>query len=131
MASTRRPLSPHLQIWRWGLHMALSIAHRTTGVGSSLGALIIVWGLVAIAAGPDSFSTFKMVTTSLLGRIVLFGITLSMMLHMCTGVRHLVMDTGRALDIKTNRQTGILAIVAAIVLTLGLWVAAYWFAGLI
>ncbi len=131
MASTRRPLSPHLQIWRWGLHMALSIAHRTAGIGSGLGALIIVWGLVALAAGPDSFATFKAVMTSLVGRIVLFGITFSMMMHMCTGVRHLVMDTGRALAIKTNRQTGIAAIIAAIVLTLGLWVAAYWFAGLI
>lgn len=131
MASIDRPLSPHLQIWRWGLNMALSIAHRATGVGSGLGAIIIVWGFASLAAGPESFAFFRDIMTSLSGRIVLFGVTFSVMMHMCTGVRHLVMDTGRALDIKTNKQTGILAIIAAIVLTLGLWVAAYRFAGLI
>ncbi|GER06906.1 succinate dehydrogenase, cytochrome b556 subunit [Iodidimonas muriae] len=129
MASTHRPLSPHLQIWRWGLHMGLSISHRVTGSGNAVGALILVWGFCALATGPEAFAFFMDVMTSLLGRIVLFGVTLSVMLHLCTGVRHLIMDSGRGLDIETNRKLGYAAIIVAIVLTLGLWGGTYWFAG--
>ncbi|GER04455.1 succinate dehydrogenase, cytochrome b556 subunit [Iodidimonas nitroreducens] len=129
MASTERPLSPHLQIWRWGLHMGLSIAHRTTGIGNAVGALLLVWGFYALASGPEAFAGFHDFLTSLLGRLVLFGVTFSVMLHLCTGVRHLIMDTGRGLEIASNRRIGILAILAAIALTLGLWAGAYGFAG--
>lgn len=129
MAELDRPLSPHLQIWRWRLHMMLSIAHRATGMINVLGALIVVWGLLSLAVGPGYFDLFLGVMTSIPGRIVLFGVTFSVMLHLCTGVRHLLMDTGRLFDLEANRRAGLIAIAAAVVLTLAIWGAAYWVAG--
>ena len=43
----RRPLSPHLQVYRWPISMAMSIGHRITGVGLGIGALLLTWWLVA------------------------------------------------------------------------------------
>jgi len=129
MADIDRPLSPHLQIWRWRLHMALSIAHRATGMINAAGALIVVWGLVSLAVGPDYFDLFLGLLTSIPGRIVLFGVTFSVMLHLCTGIRHLIMDTGQLFDLEANRRAGLIAIAAAVVLTLAIWGAAYWVAG--
>lgn len=129
MAASDRPISPHLQIWKWGLHMALSISHRTTGIGNALGALILVWGLYSVAAGPDSHGRFMDIMLSLPGRLVLFGVTLSLMLHLSTGIRHLIMDSGRALGMEANRRLGLAVLLLALLLTLGSWVAAYWYAG--
>lgn len=129
MADIQRPLSPHLQIWRWRLHMMLSIAHRTTGAINGVGALLVVAGLVAVATGPDAFYAFRGLVTSIVGQIVLFGFTASLMLHLCTGIRHLVMDTGRGLQIEANRRLGVAAVIAAVFLTVALWVAGYWAAG--
>lgn len=129
MTPMDRPISPHLGIWRWSLAMALSIAHRATGMINALAALLLVYGLVAIASGPDSFGGFRDLLGGIPGRLVLFGVTLSLMLHLATGVRHLVMDTGRLLEPGANRRAGLLAIFAALALTLGLWVAGYHFAG--
>lgn len=129
MAETDRPLSPHLQVWRWRLHMALSIAHRTTGMINAVGALIVVWGFVSLAVGPSYFDLFLGVMTSIGGKIVLLGITFSVMLHLCTGIRHLIMDTGRLFDLEANRRAGLIAISVAIVLTYVVWDTAYRIAG--
>lgn len=129
MAERDRPLSPHLQIWRWQLHMALSILHRTTGMINSLGTILLVWWLIAIASGPAAFGQIDAVLSHWLGRLVLFGLTLSLTFHLCSGLRHLVMDSGQALELKANRQAGILVIVGAVVLTLVVWIAAYMAAG--
>ena len=53
----QRPLSPHLTVWRWGPHMAVSILHRMTGAALSIAGLsILTWWLFAIAQGPDAFA---------------------------------------------------------------------------
>lgn len=131
MVAHPRPLSPHLQIWRWGLHMALSIAHRATGIANAVAAVGLVWWLYAIAAGPEAYDRFAEIAGSIPGRLVLFGLTLSLTLHLCTGVRHLVMDTGRALEPAANKRAGVLAILAALVLTVGIWLVGYRAAGLL
>lgn len=127
----QRPTSPHLGIWRWGLAMTLSISHRATGMVNALAALIVVTGLVAIASGPEAFGRFRELLTGIPGRLLLFALTFSLMLHLCTGVRHLLMDSGRLLDLPGNARSGQIAIVAAVALTLGLWLAGYRFAGLL
>jgi len=129
MAEIERPLSPHLQIWRWRLHMMLSISHRATGMINAVGALVVVWGLVSLAVGPAYFNLFLDLLLSIPGRIVLFGLTFSALLHLCTGIRHLLMDTGRLFDLEANRRAGQIAVGAAVILTLAVWAAAYWVAG--
>ena len=124
MAATKsRPLSPHLTIWRWGPHMAVSILHRATGVALSIAGLAILasW-LLAIAQGGESFDRFANLATSPIGLFVLIGLTWSFFQHLLSGIRHLVMDTGAAFELGTNKRFAILTIVGSLVLTAALWI---------
>ncbi len=131
MREVQRPLSPHLQIWRWQMNMVLSILHRASGIASAIGGLLLVWWISAIALGPDYYEFFRTLVGSLIGRLVLFGVTLALSLHLMTGIRHLLMDTNRLLEKDSAARVGPWLLIAALLLTLGVWVAAYWFAGLL
>ena len=89
-----RPLSPHLQVWRWHVTMAASIATRVAGIALFVGALIGTYVLVSLAIGPDAYATATAVTGSILGKLVLFGITAALFYYMASGVRHFVWDSG-------------------------------------
>jgi succinate dehydrogenase cytochrome b subunit len=123
MRSADRPLSPHLQIYRWQLTSVLSILHRVTGVVLSAGALLVVWWLVAAASGPDAFEDVQDFLGSWLGLLLLFGWSLSLFYHLCNGIRHLVWDTGHALDLKSTYLGGWVVVGATAFLTLAAWVA--------
>jgi succinate dehydrogenase / fumarate reductase cytochrome b subunit len=123
MAEASRPLSPHLQVYRWYLTMALSIAHRVTGAGLAVGLLLLTWWLLALASGPDSFATVRAVMDNWFGGLVLFGFTLFLWFHTLNGVRHLVWDTGYGLDKDVARQSGIVVVGGAVILTLLTWIA--------
>jgi succinate dehydrogenase / fumarate reductase cytochrome b subunit len=124
MAATKpRPLSPHLTIWRWGPHMVVSILHRATGTALSIAGLaILTWWLMAIAGGAEAYATFVKCATSPLGLIVLVGLTWSFFQHLLSGIRHLVMDTGAAFELDTNKRFAVLTIVGSVLLTALLWV---------
>src|SRR6202034_2673700 len=93
-APTARPLSPHLQIYRPMLSMMMSIVHRITGFGNYFGMLLLAWWLIA-AASPNGYARFQWFAASLIGRLILFGFTWSVIHHMLGGIRHLIWDTGR------------------------------------
>lgn len=116
-----RPLSPHLQVWKWSLTMALSILHRTTGVALSVGLLLLVCWLWAIASGPQHYDAIVGVASSPLGMLFLFGWTFALYFHLLTGIRHLLMDLGFLLDIRQADRMGILIIVGAVLLTVSTW----------
>lgn len=123
-----RPLSPHLQIWRWGPHMTVSILHRVTGSGmATVGAVLLVWWLAALAGGAESYATFADVFTveagglNILGYIVGVGLTLALFQHMMSGVRHLVLDTGAGYELRTNKTWATIAMIAGPLLTLAFW----------
>jgi succinate dehydrogenase / fumarate reductase cytochrome b subunit len=124
MAATKsRPLSPHLTIWRWGAHMIVSILHRATGIALSIGGLaILTWWLMAIARGNDAYASFTKVASGPLGLVVLIGLTWSFFQHLLSGIRHLVMDTGAAFELRTNKTFAILTIVGSLILTGLMWV---------
>src|ERR1700761_1924555 len=84
-----RPMSPHLQVWRWHITMATSILHRATGIALYVGALILAGWAVALAMGPDAFATYRALLGNPLGQLVLFGLTVSLFYHLANGVRHL------------------------------------------
>jgi len=117
-----RPLSPHLTIWRWGPAMVVSILHRATGVGMAVvGGLGFVWWLVAAAMGAEAYQCFMDVATSWFGYLVAIGLTWAAFQHMCSGMRHFVMDMGAGYELHVNRLGSIVTIVASIVLTLLVW----------
>lgn len=123
MASTRsRPLSPHLTIWRWGPHMLVSILHRATGIALSIAGLaLLTWWLFAISSGADAYDSFAKAAGSTIGLVVLIGLTWSFFQHLLSGIRHLVMDTGAAFELGTNKAFAILTIVGSLVLTAAVW----------
>jgi succinate dehydrogenase / fumarate reductase, cytochrome b subunit len=122
MGSADRPLSPHLQVYRWQLTMLLSIVHRGTGVVLGAGTILLVWWLVAAASGPEAFEGVQNFLGSWLGLLLLFGWTASLFYHLCNGIRHLVWDTGHALDLKSTYLGGWVVVTATAVLTLIAWV---------
>lgn len=123
-----RPLSPHLQIYRWSLTMAMSILHRATGVANAAGLLIIAWWLIAAASGEAAYNDFRACAGSPIGLFLLFGWSAAFYYHLANGVRHLVWDTGRSLDIAGANRSGVIALIAAGAMTLVTWllVIAYW-----
>ncbi|MXP24936.1 succinate dehydrogenase, cytochrome b556 subunit [Altererythrobacter indicus] len=119
-----RPLSPHLQVYKWGPHMAASIFHRATGSALSLAALpVLLWWLGALASGPDAYATFSAVATSWIGIIVLIGISWSFFHHSVSGIRHFVLDLGAGFELKANRAGSVATFVIALVLTAAFWAA--------
>jgi succinate dehydrogenase / fumarate reductase cytochrome b subunit len=128
MASTPtdpRPLSPHVFAWRWHLTMWGSIVHRVTGVALYAGALVLVAWLAAIAGGPDAYAMVEGWLLSFLGRLVLFGFTLSATYHLANGIRHLFWDVGAGFDPGTATFTNVLVFLFTLVATLAIWAAAY------
>ncbi|HZD26150.1 MAG TPA: succinate dehydrogenase, cytochrome b556 subunit [Alphaproteobacteria bacterium] len=116
MASDNRPLSPHLQVYRWPITMATSILHRVTGVGLGLGLLLLTWWLVAAATGPEYFDLVRGVIGSWIGRLILFGFTLALFYHLSNGIRHLFWDAGFGYEVDTARKASWVVLAAAVVL---------------
>ncbi len=118
----RRPLSPHIQVYRWPISMALSILHRVTGVALSVGTLLLTWWLVAGATSPEAFATAQGFIGSWFGLLLLFGWTVALVFHFYSGLRHLVWDAGYGFDAPVYDQTGKLVVIATAVTTVLIWV---------
>ena len=119
---SNRPLSPHLQIWKWGPHMFTSILHRVTGDGMGLvGLAVLLWWLGAMASGPEAYETFAGVMTSPIGYIVLIGLTWAFFSHMMSGLRHFVLDIGAGYELTINKLWATLAPILGVVLTIAFW----------
>lgn len=129
MATGNRPLSPHLQVYRWQITSVLSILHRLTGVALVFGALLLAYWLTAAAYGPEAFARAQAFMGSWFGRLILFGMTFALFYHLANGVRHLAWDAGWGFELTTVRRTGIAVVVLAFVLTVLAWIAAYATAG--
>jgi len=123
MKSADRPLSPHLQIYRWQLTSVLSVLHRATGVALSAGTILLVWWLVAAASGPEAYEGVQDFLGSWIGLLLLFGWTVSLFYHLCNGIRHLVWDAGHALDLESTYVGGWIVVGATATLTLVAWIA--------
>jgi succinate dehydrogenase / fumarate reductase cytochrome b subunit len=97
-AESRRPLSPHLQIYRPTLTMIMSVAHRITGIALYGGTLVLAWYLIAASSGPAAFAAASSFVNSIVGKLILFGFTWALFHHLLGGVRHIIWDAGYGLD---------------------------------
>jgi succinate dehydrogenase / fumarate reductase, cytochrome b subunit len=119
-----RPLSPHLQVYRWPLNMAMSIFHRVTGAALGASLALLTWWFLALAIGPEYFAFVNGLITSWLGILILLASLASIWFHLANGIRHLVWDTGSSFGKKRVLRSGQAGIAAAFLLTLvTLWVA--------
>jgi succinate dehydrogenase / fumarate reductase cytochrome b subunit len=123
-ATPARPLSPHLQVYRWPVTMAMSIAHRVTGGALYFGTLLLVWLLLAAATGQSAYELASSVFGSILGRLVMFGYSLALFHHMLGGIRHFVWDTGRGMEPGTRDAIAWATLAGSVALTLLVWAIA-------
>ena len=129
MDTRGRPLSPHLQIYQPQLTSVLSITHRVTGNALTIGSLLLVYWLVAAAAGPDAFNRAQSFMGSWLGLLLLFAWSISLFYHLFNGIRHLFWDAGVGLELPAVYASGWAVLVATGVVTAAAWIAglfSYW-----
>lgn len=133
-AASGRPLSPHLSIWRWGPAMAVSILHRVSGNAMAfVGLPLLLWWLGALASGPEAYASFTgwvwhapeadaaHTIANILGKIALVGLSWAFFEHLCSGLRHFVLDLGAGYELDTNNAWSWAVPVIAIALTALFW----------
>ena len=121
-APTKRPLSPHLSIYRWQPHMLVSILHRVTGSALTVAGLaILTWWMVALASGNEAYADFQAIVGSPVGLVVLVGLTWAFWQHFASGMRHLVLDMGAGYELKVNRFWSILTSALSLFFTALVW----------
>lgn len=125
----KRPLSPHLQIYRPMLTMMMSIMHRITGSALYFGTLLLVWWLLAAAISADYFAMVQAFFGHWIGKVILFGFTWALLHHMLGGLRHLLWDTGHGFKLTTVEWLARLNLALSILLALALWLGVYWARG--
>jgi len=122
---TYRPLSPHLQVYKLIFTFMMSGFHRVTGFLFYFGVLFGLWWLVAAASGPAYFNFVNGLAGSILGRVVLLGLTWLLIHHALGGVRHFIWDTGRGLDKSGREWLARLTLIGSLSLTVIVWIIAY------
>ena len=123
--TVKRPLSPHLQIYRPQITSILSIMNRLTGIAISFGTLLLVWWLVAASIGPEAFARVQSFAGSWFGVLLLFGWTVALFYHFFGGLRHLSWDNGAGFSLEATHASGWAAIAATAVCSVLTWVAVY------
>ncbi|TGY89103.1 succinate dehydrogenase, cytochrome b556 subunit [Marinicauda algicola] len=112
----KRPLSPHLQVWRWHATMATSILHRASGSANYIGAGLMTLFLVCLAGGPESYQTIAPLFQGGLGiavKVVLFLLAWSYGYHWLNGLRHLMWDAGLGFGPKTSNRNSWIIMIAS------------------
>ena len=99
----------------------MSIAHRISGAALAIGSGIIVWWLVALAAGPQHYAFAQSIITSPIGQIIMFGFTAALYYHLANGIRHLAWDAGYGLELPAVYKSGYAVIAGAVILTGATW----------
>ncbi len=121
MSNQNRPLSPHLQIYKWQLTMTLSILHRITGAGLALGAIPLAFWLVAAWCGDAAFAQVQAFRASLIGQFMLFCWLYAFVYHLLNGLRHIAWDNLIGLDIKNAYRSGWTVVFLSVIVTLVIW----------
>ena len=116
-----RPLSPHLQVYRPQLTSILSILHRATGVFLSMGTVLLAGWLVALASGEEAYACAEAVMQSWFGMLCLLGWSYALFYHLSNGVRHLIWDAGKGLEIESVYKSGYVMVASSVILTAAAW----------
>ena len=101
--------------------MLSSILHRVTGVGGTVGLLVLLWWLGALVSGPEAYATFIGHAGSWYGLVVLVGVSWAVIAHTITGIRHFVLDVGAGYELDANNRWATICTIAGILLTAAFW----------
>ncbi|HEU5047017.1 MAG TPA: succinate dehydrogenase, cytochrome b556 subunit [Rickettsiales bacterium] len=120
-----RPLSPHLQIYRWYITMVVSILHRVTGVALAVGTVLLVGWLWAAAYDAHCFAAIQSFLAGTVGKLLLMGWSAAFYFHFCNGIRHLFWDAGKGFELTTARRTAWLVFLATAFFTTCTWATVF------
>lgn len=120
-----RPLSPHLQIYKWEISMTTSILHRATGVALAVGTLVLAVWLWTLAYGGPLSECIYSFFGSTFGQILLIGWSAALYYHLANGIRHLFWDAGYGFKIPAMTKSGIAVFLVTAALTAGTWLYVY------
>ena len=113
----KRPLSPHIQIYKWHISSLVSISHRITGIINIIAiTLICLWASLLFLA-EENYETVELLMSSLIGKFIILGFIWSFSFQILSEIRHLIMDFGYGFELKISRITGLIVIFGSIVLT--------------
>lgn len=118
MAANNRPISPHLQVYRLPLTAWISISHRIAGMMLSLGLILFVYVLYAIAAGEASFAAMQSFMALGLSKLIYWGFIYALFFHLCHGIRHLIWDAGKSFERSALLRYAVYELIASVSLTL-------------
>jgi succinate dehydrogenase / fumarate reductase cytochrome b subunit len=121
----RRPLSPHLQVYKPQISSMTSILHRITGCALGVGTLLLTAWLVCAATSDGAFSVIQAFIASWIGILILVGFTASLFYHFLNGIRHLAWDAGRGFELPAMHRSGVAVIVGTVILTVAVWVVGF------
>lgn len=119
--AVKRPLSPHLSIYRFQINMVMSILHRITGAANYFGTAFLAAWLMSAATGAKHYETANALLSHPIGMLLAFGYSWSVLHHMVGGVRHLIWDTGRGFSLPNVKTLSWLTIILSLALTLCVW----------
>ncbi len=119
-----RPLSPHLQVYKFTLNMALSVFHRGTGTILALSTPLLIAWLMILASGPEAYAELQDCLTHWFFKIVLLGYVFSMCYHLCNGIRHMFWDIGYGYENSQVQTSGVVVIIVSLMLTSAIFIAA-------
>ena len=125
MPPSARPLSPHLQVYRWQIQMVTSILHRATGVILVFGSLLAAVALIALASGPEAWACVTRLAGTWYGQLVLIGWTWALAFHWLNGIRHLLQDAGFGYSIARFVSNSWISVIGSFVLTAAIWACVY------
>ena len=117
----KRPLSPHIQIYKWHISSLVSISHRITGIINIIAiTLICLWASLLFLA-EENYEIVELLMSSLIGKFIILGFIWSFSFQILSEIRHLIMDLGYGFELKTTKITGLLVIIGSIFLTIILY----------
>ena len=118
MAKNNRPVSPHLQVYRLPLTGIISITHRMTGVLLSVGLILFVYIISAVAGGSATYTDMQAYAGYWLVKLIYWGFIYALFFHLCHGVRHLCWDAGKSFERETLNLYAFIELSVSLVLTL-------------
>tara|TARA_B100000674_G_C37637558_1_gene821783 strand:+ start:340 stop:711 length:372 start_codon:yes stop_codon:yes gene_type:complete len=116
-----RPLSPHLSIHKKVLTALFSIFHRITGIGLSIGSILIVIWFLLISLGPNYFIYFEIISKNILFKFILIIWTIGIFYHLYNGCRKLYWSFGIGMDLITVYRSGYIVLFLTLVSTIAVW----------
>ena len=112
-----KPLSPHIQIYRWHISSLVSITHRITGIINIVVITLICLWVSLLLLGESKYETISLLLNSLVGKFIILAITWSFSFQVLSEIRHLIMDLGYGFELKTAKISGSIVIVGSIIFT--------------